>query len=399
VVPEAPGPHGARRRVIVVASDLPLASAATVRPGARLRCLLFSDLLLDRPYVWADPAVADSRREAARQTLVDILAEARRRSVDLIACAGDLFSRHTVKPANMQWLATAFRSAGVPVLIAPGHEDFIGPVGGYGRYEWPGNVRIFDGSRLTPVQVADGITIWGAAHTEAHRTASFLDRVEVDRPGVNLALFHGAEAGGRDREPHLDECASFTESDIERAGFDHALVGHYSQAHFGRLHTYPGAPIAHDFGSGSAGGAVIITLTSDGSIVREFAPVSSPELHELEVDLTGAQSRQDALRRIHAQVGDRSGILRISLRGRLSPDIVLLHADFVQSARRSDQVVVVWNVEADLDVDQIADEQTIRGQFVRDVLSTRKLPEERRQRVLLAGLRALGGHEELDGPR
>lgn len=65
-----------------------------------------------------DPRDTSSRRAAAKQALVDILIEARRRSADVIACAGDLFDRHTVKPATMQWLVTAFRSAAVPVLIA-----------------------------------------------------------------------------------------------------------------------------------------------------------------------------------------------------------------------------------------------------------------------------------------
>jgi DNA repair exonuclease SbcCD nuclease subunit len=362
-----------------------------------MRLLLFSDLQLDRPYEWAPPAIAGARRKAARQALVDILTEARRLSVNAIACAGNLFNQHTVKPANMQWLASALRSAGVPVFIAPGSDDFIGTIGGYPCYEWPDNVRIFKSDQFTPVDIVDGVCLWGAAHTEAHRRASFFGRFQVDRPGVNIALFHGAEIGGREREPELDSCAEFADNDVERAGFDHALVGHYRQAHFGRLHTYPGGPIAHDFGSGTSGGAVIVTLKDDGSIEREFLPVSSPELHEVEVDLTGARSEQDVLRRVKAQVGDRSGILRISLDGRLSPDIVLQHENLVQVARAVDQIMVVWNAGTDLD--QLADEPTIRGQFVHDVLSSTSLSEDHRQRVLLAGLRALAGHQELDGPR
>jgi exonuclease SbcD len=382
-----------------VAHDRATTERAVPRRNVRLRLLLFSDLQLDRPYEWAPPAIAESRREAGRQALVDILTEARAQSVDAITCAGNLFNRHTVKPANMQWLATAFRSAAVPVFIAPGNEDFIGPIGGYERYEWPDNVRIFESDRLSPVEIVDGVCLWGAAHTEAHRRASFLDRFKVDRPGVNLALFHGAEVAGGEREPDLEPCAPFAEADIERAGFDHALVGHYRQAHLGWLHTYPGAPLAHGFGSATAGGAVIVTLKNDGSIDREYLPVSSAELQEVDIDLTGARSKKDVLRRVKAEVSDRSGILRISLIGRLSPDIVLQHEDVAQVAAAADHVIVVWHADTDLDLDQLAEEPTIRGQFVRDVLSSTKLSDDRRQRVLLVGLRALAGHDELDGPR
>src|SRR5206468_904824 len=93
-----------------------------------------------------------------------------------------------------------------------------------------------------------GVTVWGGAHTQAHRGASFLDDFHVDRSGVNLALFHGSDTGAKEREPELDACASFTEGDIERAGLQHALVGHCQRFHFGSAHTYPGAPLAHDFG-------------------------------------------------------------------------------------------------------------------------------------------------------
>jgi DNA repair exonuclease SbcCD nuclease subunit len=364
-----------------------------------VRVLLFSDLQLDRPYEWAPPAIAESRRAAAREALVELLTEARRHSVGAIACAGDLFNRHTVKPASMRWLMTAFRSAGVPVLIAPGDEDFIGPLGGYSRHKWPDNVTIFDSDELTPIEIVDGVTIWGGAHTEAHRVGAFLDRFEVDRSGVNLALFHGSEIGGQAREPELDPCATFAETDVERAGFDHALVGHYRQPHFGRLHTYPGVPLAHGFGSGSSGGAIILTLKHDGSIERDYLPVSSPDLHEIEVDVTGARSRKEVVRRAKASVGDRSGVLRLRLTGRLSPDVVSRHEDFVELAESPDHLMVVWNAQVDVDLDQLATEPTIRGQFVREVLSSAVPSEERRQRVLLIGLRALAGHDELEGPR
>lgn len=367
-------------------------------PSPRLRLLLFSDLHLDRPYEWAPPALAEARRAAARQALVDLLGVAREQVVDLIACAGDLFDRRTIRPADMQWLIAAFRSAGVPVLIAPGNKDFVGPLGGYTRHEWPDNVTIFDTDRFTPVEVADGVTIWGAGHTEAHRARSFLDRFEVDRDGVNLALFHGAETSGAEREPGLEPCAAFDEADLQHAGFDHALVGHYLQCHFGRLHTYPGAPIAHGFGD-PAGGAALVTLQADGSIDREHLNLASPELHDIEVNLTGAKSTKDVIRRAKAAVGDRSGTLRLRLTGRVPPDLLLRREQFLDLVASTDDLLLEWEAEVDVDLDQLADEQTIRGQFVRDVLSSARLTDERRQRVLLIGLRALVGSDALEGPR
>jgi DNA repair exonuclease SbcCD nuclease subunit len=366
---------------------------------AHFRLLLFSDLMLDRPYEWAPPAVADARRTAAREALVKILGAARAHHVDVIACAGDLFDRRTVAPSTMQWLIAALRSATTPVLIAPGNGDFVGPLGGYSRHQWSDNVTVFDTDRFTAVDVSEGVTVWGAAHTEAHRARAFFDRFEVDRDGVNLALFHGAERSGVEREPGMEPCAPFDESAVEAAGFDHALVGHYQQAHFGWMHTYSGAPIAHELGNGVSGAAVLVTLADDGTIERELIELSSPALHDVEVDLTGAKSARDAVKRAGTHLAECSGIVRLRLTGRVVPDIVLQRDDFVRLVPSADELLLDWEAEVDVDLDELAEEQTVRGQFVRDVLASRSLSDERQQRVLLTGLRALAGSDVLEGPR
>ena len=47
-------------------------------------------------------------------------------------------------------------------------------------------------------------------------------------------------------------------------------------------------------------------------------------------------------------------------------------------------------------IEQIAQEQTVRGQFVRDVLAAGGLPEDQRRRVLITGLRAFDGRPDLE---
>ncbi len=51
------------------------------------------------------------------------------------------------------------------------------------------------------------------------------------------------------------------------------------------------------------------------------------------------------------------------------------------------------NVRPAYDIDTLAGERTVRGQFVRDVLAA-DLPEQERRRVLTTGLRALDGRTD-----
>jgi DNA repair exonuclease SbcCD nuclease subunit len=375
-------------------------SKASDTPSApRLRLLVFSDLLLDQPYTWAAASVAEARRAAAREALVEILGAARHHHADVVACAGGLFDRRTIRPSTVQWLIMALRSVNVPVVISPGDRDFIGPLGGYSNYEWGENVTVYDVDRFTPVEVAPGATIWGAAHTEAHRTRSFFYHFHVDRDGVNLALFYGAERSGLDREPNIDARAVFDEQDIVAAGFDHALVGQYQRPHFAHGYTYPGAPIAHSFGNAETGGASLVTIGPGGSVDREYLPITSPPLHDVEIDVTGATSTRDVLTRVKSALPDQLGATHLRVAGRLSPDIVIKRENLLRLLPDADTMTVTWNVQIDADLDQIADEPTIRGQFVRDVRAAGGMSEHQRQRVLLIGLRALAGSEVLEAPQ
>ena len=47
-------------------------------------------------------------------------------------------------------------------------------------------------------------------------------------------------------------------------------------------------------------------------------------------------------------------------------------------------------------IDRIAEEQTVRGQFVRDVRDSPDLSEDERRRVLVTGLRAIDGRTDLE---
>jgi hypothetical protein len=81
----------------------------------------------------------------------------------------------------------------------------------------------------------------------------------------------------------------------------------------------------------------------------------------------------------------------------VSPEIELRREDFLRLVSSADDLLLDW--DADVDLDELADEQTVRGQFVRDVLASGHISDNRREHVLLIGLRALAGSDVLEGPR
>ncbi len=352
-----------------------------------MRLLLFSDLHLDAPFAWAPPEAARARRRAIRDCLEAICGLAVRERVDAICCAGDLYEQERFTPDSAVFLQAMFASVDpVPVYLAPGNHDWLGPASLYQQVAWSSNVRLFTEPVLRPVTLADGFTLWGAAHCAPANTPGFLDGFRVDRDGVHVGLFHGSEQGELTLQetgkiPH----APFRASQVRPSGLHHALVGHFHTPRDGADHTYPGNPEPLTFGETGDRGAVIVTVDESGSVTRERHRVAVSSVVDVVVNLDGATHAHEVRQRVGRTVAGMDGTVRVTLEGEVGPDVDVNLADLKDLAA----VVRLGRVNVGYDLDLLAEERTVRGQFVRDVRGARDLTDEQRRKVLITGLRAL----------
>lgn len=360
-----------------------------------MKLLLFADLHLDTPFRWAPPEVARARRNALREALTRICRLAVDLGVDALCCGGDLYEQDMFTADTAEFLRSRFAElAPLRVFIAPGNHDWLGPASLYRQVTWSSNVRIFDQSQLTPVELADGVTLWGAAHHAPANTPGFLDEFRVDRGGINLALFHGSEQGDLSFQddgkiPH----APFWEAQIAEAGLDHALLGHFHKPKDADLYTYPGNPDPLTFGEEGDRGAVLLDLAADGSITRKRHRVAVSTVTDVPVDLTGITHSGQVADRVLQAVEGLTGAVRVTLAGEIGPDVDLRLEDVASLPVPGLNALIprLGQVFPGYDLQQLKNEPTVQGQFVRDVLDSPELDEDERRRVLVTGLRALAG--------
>jgi hypothetical protein len=372
-----------------------------------MKLVLFSDLHLDTQFAWLGSRdVARHRREALRRALQRIVELTEKEGADALLCGGDLYEHERFTPDTAAFLQHTFGALNpIRVFLAPGNHDWYGPGSLYRRVAWSNNVRIFSGARLEPFPLADGLTLWGAAHHAPAGTGDFLRGFRVDRGGVHVALFHASEASGlreqgSDKNPH----APFEAEELEQAGLDHAFLGHYHVPHDAERFTYPGNPEPLAFGETGTRGAVVIELGADGAVARRRVVVATTRLHDVQLDVTGCRSRGEVGERVSEALRGLNGIARVTLGGELGPDVELVPGDLnamARSASGEGSVEAVLLRFGDLrpgyDLAAIRDEPTVRGQFVRDVFEA-ELGEDERRRVLVTGLRALDGRDDLEVP-
>ena len=365
-----------------------------------MRILLMSDVHLDAPFKWAKLEVARKRRQALRDALARCVQIAIDQRVDVICCGGDLFEHDRVSPDTGQFLRTQFERANpIPIYIAPGNHDWFGPESLYRRARWSPNVHVFEDRKLTPVTLADGLTLWGAAHCAPAGTPDFLKGFRVDRTGIHLALFHGSELGSiYAEEEGKQQHAPFRASEIEASGLHFALLGHYHTPRDEEHYTYPGNPEPLTFGESGVRGPVIATIGDDGLVTTDRHSVAISHVYDLEVDVGGCASKQEIRDRVAGALEGHGGYARVTLAGELAPDVDLHSLDFedVGGSLESPPIIRFGSMTVAYDLARIGQEATVRGQFIRDVQQSSELAPDERQRVIVVGLRALEGRDDLE---
>jgi len=366
-----------------------------------MRVLHFADLHLDAPFAWtgATGEVARRRRERLRQALKVVAALAVEEHVHALFCGGDLYEHDRVTPDTAAFLRSTFAElAPIRVFLAPGNHDWLGPQSVYSTVDWTPNVHVFNTSQLAPVTLDDGLTLWGAAHLVPANTDGFFDRgFRVDRGGVHLALFHGAERSWitnqeSGKQPH----APFDAAQLEAAGIQHAFLGHYHRPSHGPHHTYPGNPAPLAFGEDGERGAVLAEIAQNGHVTASVRRVAEADAHDLALDVTGCDSRDEVRRRALGVAGERRGVARVTLVGELHQDVDLHERDLRDWLSVFEAITVrAGDLRPGYDIDLIRAERTVRGQFVNDVLAAGLEADEQR-RILVTGLRALDGRGDLE---
>lgn len=220
----------------------------------------------------------------------------------------------------------------------------------------------------------------------------------MDRSGTNVGLFHGSLRSALAlQQPGKQPHAPFEEHQVPEAGLAHALVGHFHTPRDGTWHTYPGNPEPLTFAETGDRAAVVIEFNVDGTPpVRTRHRVAHSEVHDLTVDVSGAGTVDEIRARVRERLVPLVGTARVTLVGDVQPEVTVHPVDLEGVAAHLDGLVVrVDRVGVAHDLEALAEEPTIRGRFVRDVLAA-DLDEDRRRRVLTIGLRALEGRTDLE---
>ena len=352
------------------------------------KILHFADLHLDASFVGQGfpGEYGVERRLSLNATLTGILAKARELKVDAVTIGGDLFVQELLLPETSDFILQQLSLlAPIRVIISPGEADPFTNESIYARMNWPDNVDIFYQSKLSHIELAPNIHLWGACNPPARGQKIFED-FKLSQ-GINLLLLHAI----MDRPS--DRIHSVSPELVQKAGFNLALLG---GKHVGddiskrnTLCIFPGSPEPLDpIEENGLHQAFLIEIEDQVNI--QALPLQKWHYRTIDVDLSDCTTSLDATKLItqalEAEITQNpQSVITIVLKG-------IPHFDFnLTTLRQNIQVSGFFRIESHFeigyDLEQLAHEQTVRGLLVKRFLGKIRATSNRaEQRQLLTAL-------------
>lgn len=356
-----------------------------------------ADVHLDRAFAGLGmvSGIAATRRQELREAirrLVDMALEIR---VEAVTIGGDLYEHERATLDTGNFLAQQFaRVAPALVLISPGNHDPYLPDSLYRRVEWPSNVTIFDSPEFRPKELTCGVTVWGAAHEAPDVRRNLVRDFRVSGGGPHVLLFHGSDAHAvpEGKTAH----APFLPEDLDATGADFALLGHYHRAQiYGEqpIFGYPGTPEPLDFSE--EGEHFVLRLEMDEAGARpELIPFGRVQYRTESVDVTEMVTSDDVRAAIVSLA--TPSIVRVVLEGQTQPELDLdVPTLYNACAEGFTFLDFVNRTYPGYDLDELAEESTTKGAFVRHLRDGARVAGEEEQDLLEAAVRY--GLEAFDG--
>lgn len=334
------------------------------------------------------PAEAKSRNGEICATFGRVACYAQREQVGAVLIAGDLFDSPHASRQTVEYVLSQIRGAeNVTFFYLRGNHD--GRRDAFDGFELPANLVCFseDWTSYTCGDVRiTGRTLNCTSGMDL--TASLRLRAE----DCNIVMLHGelsAQSGGE----------QIALRDLKNQNIDYLALGHIHSFRQGKLdergvYCYCGCVEGRGFDECGEKGFVLLE-TAAGGIRSQFISFARRTLHDVQVDITGAQTVPQLLGCMkQASTGiPQEDLVKFTLQGSYTTQ-TQKDLPFLQKLLEEDFYLVKIKDESRLELprENYEFDISLKGEFIRLVLAS-DLPEEEKERVAACGIRALMGEE------
>lgn len=244
-----------------------------------IKILHSADWHLDSPLQLQDSKQSQLLRKALARIPEQVATICREQKCDMLLLSGDLFDG-TCSLETAQTLRQTLERLEIPVFIAPGNHDYIGPDSPWLSIAWPKNVHIFTRPVMESVMIPElDCCVYGAGFTSMDCPGLLENFTPNQNAHYAVGVLHG------DPTQINSPCCPITTEQVRHSELDYLALGHIHKGDSFRagktLCAWPGCPMGRGYDETGEKGVLIVTI--DETAQTQFIPLNTPRFHDVDI--------------------------------------------------------------------------------------------------------------------
>lgn len=306
--------------------------------------------------------MGDLRRLEQRKVFKKIIEYIKENDVRYLFISGDLYEHKYIKQSSIEYINNLFKE--IPetkIFIAAGNHDPKVKNSYYNKFNWNSNVKIFD-SFIEKVEESD-CNIYGYSFDDFYCNNCGIEDFLVEQNGKpNILVIHGNLDGvKKDDKPYNP----ISKKILLEKGFDYVALGHIHKPDYeNKKIVYPGSTISLGFDELGKHGMIVGELNQD--LKLEFIPLDDEEFTISEINVDNLGSKEELIEKINTLNINPNKYVEIILKGGRNFEIDKY--DILKYIQNDRIIKIKDETRLSRDLEKIANESTLRGLFVKEML-------------------------------
>ncbi len=330
---------------------------------------------------------AEERKREVLNTFNLMIEYAKDNDVKIILFSGDVFDKDRPSTKDKDFFYKAIKkNPDIDFLYLNGNHD---KEGSYIEYDIT-NLKTFNKDNFTTYSY-DDLDITGI-EMDSSNAKAFYSKLSLNKDKLNILMLHGdvSDSLGMDKVK-IDN--------LKNKGIDYLALGHIHSFKNGKIdergvYAFSGCLEGRGFDECGEKGFILLNVTD--KIQYEFIPFAYRTLHEVNVDVTGANDLYDIEEKAkNALISiNKKDIVLVNLIGELNVNVEANEKDVTTYLSTMFYFAYVKNkTVVKIDLKDYENDKSLIGEFVRGIYSNETYSKDEKQKLITLGLRVINGRE------
>lgn len=344
-----------------------------------------------------DKDKAKERRHELLDAFTRMVSFAEENDVEAILIAGDFFDTKTVSALAVNTVKAAMENhPDIAFYYLRGNHDTDGFLSSLQKK--PDNLFLFeDGWTAYALGKNDSVMLYGA-ELLPDTSKALQESFSPDPAKINIVMLHGQEMEALAK----DKSEVINTKLFRNKGINYLALGHIHEYKRGELdgygvYCYPGCLEGRGFDECGDHGFVVLDIDEEKETVKDtFVSNAYRHLFTVEADISGLVSSPEIVEKVKECLEEtgavKEDLIKIVLSGNVDVECEK-DAEYVQHFFKDDYYFVKVYDETvfKVDYEKYMLDESLKGEFVRNVKASLDLSEEEKGRIIRLGLHVIGG--------